>query len=141
MAGCCHPIPGESIVGVVTQGSRGIAVHRQGCQNVDRIPPERLIPICWNESHLSTVRQPTFPVEICVETIDRVGVLKDILTRLTDANINVHRAQVQTRPGETATISLGIDICDRTQLDRVFAHIRKMSDVLDLRRIFHTADA
>ena len=72
---------------------------------------------------------------IQIEVIDRVGVLKDILTRLTDNNINVRNAQVKTYPGQTAVIDLGIDIQDHTQLERTFTQIKKMSDVLKLRRL------
>ncbi|RFP54159.1 MAG: bifunctional (p)ppGpp synthetase/guanosine-3',5'-bis(diphosphate) 3'-pyrophosphohydrolase [Limnothrix sp. CACIAM 69d] len=140
MAGCCHAVPGEPIVGVVTRSSRGLAIHRQDCSNLANVPGDRLVPVSWNPEVTNVGRQPTYPVEIRVETIDRVGVLKDILTRLADSNVNVNRAAVKTKPGETAMITLGIDICDRTQLDRVFTHIRKMSDVIDLRRVFQNAE-
>ncbi|NET73425.1 MAG: bifunctional (p)ppGpp synthetase/guanosine-3',5'-bis(diphosphate) 3'-pyrophosphohydrolase, partial [Sphaerospermopsis sp. SIO1G2] len=49
IAGCCTPIPGEGIIGVVTRG-RGISIHRQGCQNVDNVNCERLVPVSWNTS-------------------------------------------------------------------------------------------
>ena len=48
LAGCCKPLPGESIIGVVTRSSRGISIHRQGCQNLNGVPGERLIPVSWN---------------------------------------------------------------------------------------------
>ena len=135
IAGCCHPIPGESILGVVSTGGRGIAVHRQDCPNVRNIPGERLIPLRWNDTE-STVGQPdTYPVQLRIEVIDRVGVLKDILTRLSDLKINVHKAGVKTHPDQIAEIDLGIDIRDHAHLNQTFAHIRKLSDVLNLKRI------
>jgi GTP diphosphokinase / guanosine-3',5'-bis(diphosphate) 3'-diphosphatase len=135
LAGCCNPVPGEPIIGVVTLGSRGISIHRQGCQNTDNIPGDRLIPVSWNAADSHGTRPQTYPVQILIEVIDRVGVLKDILSRLTDYNVNVRSAQVKTFPGQTAVIDLGIDIVDHQQLDRIFAQIRKMSDVLKLRRV------
>jgi len=48
LAGCCNPVPGEPIIGAVTMGSRGISIHRQGCQNVDSVPGDRLVPVSWN---------------------------------------------------------------------------------------------
>jgi GTP pyrophosphokinase len=135
MAGCCHPLPGESIIGVVTLSSRGISIHRQGCSNLENIPGERLIPVSWNSAESVHGRSRTYPVQIQIEVIDRVGVLKDILSRLTDYNINVRSAQVRTIPGQTAFIDLMIDILDAEQLDRIFAQIRKMSDIINLRRI------
>jgi GTP diphosphokinase / guanosine-3',5'-bis(diphosphate) 3'-diphosphatase len=135
LAGCCNPVPGEPIIGVVTLSSRGISIHRQGCHNTDTIPGDRLIPVRWNDNNLQSHRPPTYPVELQIEVIDRVGVLKDVLSRLSDYNINVRSAQVKTFPGQTATISLGIDVVDHEQLERTFTQIRKMSDILKLKRL------
>jgi GTP diphosphokinase / guanosine-3',5'-bis(diphosphate) 3'-diphosphatase len=134
LAGCCSPVPGEPIIGVVTLSSRGISIHRQSCGNVESIPGDRLIPVSWN-SHCPTQGRPqTYPVEIQMEVIDRVGVLKDILTRLTDNRVNVRNAQVKTFPDQTAMIDLCIDIRDADQLQQTFAQIKKITDVLNLRR-------
>ncbi len=140
MAGCCHAVPGEPIIGVVTMSSRGISIHHQGCQNVDNIPGDRLIPVRWNSGTPQNNRRPTYPVEVQIEVLDRVGVLKDILTRLTDSKVNVHNAQVKTFPGRPALIHLGLDIEHYNQLEQIFAQIRKMSDVLNLRRLNQTQD-
>jgi GTP diphosphokinase / guanosine-3',5'-bis(diphosphate) 3'-diphosphatase len=134
LAGCCNPVPGEPIIGVVTLSSRGISIHRQGCSNTETIPGDRIIPVSWNQNAQPS-RPQTYPVELQIEVIDRVGVLKDILSRLSDFNINVRSAQVKTFPGQTATISLGIEVVDHEQLERTFTQIRKMSDILKLRRM------
>ncbi|GAB4370571.1 MAG: bifunctional (p)ppGpp synthetase/guanosine-3',5'-bis(diphosphate) 3'-pyrophosphohydrolase [Elainellaceae cyanobacterium] len=135
IAGCCNPVPGEPIIGVVTLGSRGISIHRHGCQNIEAIPGDRLIPVRWNLETANGSRPQTYPVQVQIEVFDRVGVLKDILSRLSDYNINVRSAQVRTYPGQTAVINLGIDILDHDQLERIFNQIRKMSDVLKIRRL------
>ena len=135
LAGCCNPVPGEPIIGAVTLGSRGISIHRQGCHNIENVPGDRLIPVSWNSTDHHQGRPQTYPVDIQIEVIDRVGVLKDILTRLTDNKINVRNAQVKTFPEQIAIIDLGIDIRDCGQLEQIFAQIRKMSDVLNLRRL------
>lgn len=134
IAGCCTPVPGEAIIGAVTRG-RGISIHRQGCPNLEAIPGDRLVPVSWNPNEQESGRPQTYPVDIQIEVIDRVGVLKDILSRLTDNNINVRNAQVKTYPDQTAIIDLGIDIRDHEQLERTFTQIKKLSDVLNLRRL------
>ncbi|WP_353929991.1 bifunctional (p)ppGpp synthetase/guanosine-3',5'-bis(diphosphate) 3'-pyrophosphohydrolase [Okeanomitos corallinicola TIOX110] len=135
IAGCCTPIPGEGIIGVVTRG-RGISVHRQGCQNVDHVECERLVPVSWNTGVIETQSRPyTYAIDIQIETLDRVGILKDILSRLSDQGINVRHANVKTALGQPALMDLGIDVRDRTQLENVFIQIKKMSDILNIRRI------
>ncbi|MCY7322592.1 MAG: bifunctional (p)ppGpp synthetase/guanosine-3',5'-bis(diphosphate) 3'-pyrophosphohydrolase [Phormidesmis sp. CAN_BIN36] len=135
LAGCCNPVPGEAIIGAVTRSNRGISIHRQGCGNLEPVDGDRLVPVSWNPTCQTGGRPQTYPVCIQIDVIDRVGVLKDILSRLTDNNINVRNAQVKTFPDQTAVIDLGIDICDHTQLERTFAQVRKMTDVLNLRRV------
>ncbi|NEP12489.1 MAG: bifunctional (p)ppGpp synthetase/guanosine-3',5'-bis(diphosphate) 3'-pyrophosphohydrolase [Symploca sp. SIO2C1] len=134
LAGCCDPLPGEPIIGVVTRG-RGISIHRQGCSNVENVPGEQLVPVSWNSTDTDNGRPQTYPVTLQIEVLDRVGVFKDILSRLSDQHINVCHAQVKTQDGKPALIDLSIDIKDRQQLERSFAQIKKMSDVLNIRRI------
>ncbi|MGK7874306.1 MAG: bifunctional (p)ppGpp synthetase/guanosine-3',5'-bis(diphosphate) 3'-pyrophosphohydrolase [Xenococcaceae cyanobacterium] len=134
IAGCCNPLPGESIIGVVTRSSKGISIHRQGCPNVENVPGERLVPVSWNPTD-SSGRFQTYPVDIQIEAIDRVGVLKDILARLSDQNINVRTAGVKTSFGKPALISLSIDIRDRQQLEHSINQIKNMSDILNIRRV------
>ena len=134
LAGCCKPLPGEDIIGVVTRSSRGISIHRQGCQNLNNVPGERLIPVNWNKMD-DEGRPLTYPVDIQIEAIDRVGVLKDILTRLSDQNINVLNAGVKTARNRPALISLSIEIRDRQQFEHTLNKVKNMSDILNIRRV------
>lgn len=134
MAGCCNPVPGEPIIGVVTRSNRGISIHTQGCSNVETIPGDRLVPVSWNPISDSG-RPATYPIDIQIEAIDRVGLLNDILSRLRDSNINVHSAQVKTSVGKPALIELGIGVRDLDQLEYTFNQIRQISDVLNMRRL------
>lgn len=132
--GCCSPIPGEPIIGVVTRGN-GITIHRQGCHNLEKAECDRLVPVSWNPVAEISSRVQTYSVDVQIEALDRVGVLKDILSRLSDQRINVRHANVKTSPGQPALIDLGIEVSSRTQLEQVFCQIRKMSDILNIRRL------
>ena len=139
IAGCCKPLPGESIIGAVTLSSRGISIHAQGCENIDKIPGERIIPVSWNDE-TEEGKPFTYPVDIQIEAMDRVGVFKDILARLSDRGINVRNAGVKTDRNKPALISLSLDIRDRQQLEYVFQRIRSMSDVLNIRRVMNSVE-
>lgn len=134
IAGCCSPIPGEPIIGVVTR-SRGISIHRQGCENVNKVSGDRLVPVNWNPVTQNGTRPQTYRVKIQIEVFDRVGVFNDILSRLKDNNVNVCSAQVKTFRDAPALIELGIEICDRDQLEHTCVQIKNISDVLNLRRV------
>jgi GTP diphosphokinase / guanosine-3',5'-bis(diphosphate) 3'-diphosphatase len=137
LAGCCTPIPGEQIIGVVTRG-KGISIHRQGCHNVEKVECDRLVPVSWNQAAENNGRPQTYQVNVQIEALDRVGVLKDILSRLSDQGINVRHANVKTASGQPALIDLGIEIRDRAQLEHTFVQIKKMSDILNIRRVGQT---
>lgn len=134
LAGCCHPVPGEPIIGVVTRSHRGISIHRQGCPNAESIPGDRLVPVSWNPTPQEGGRPQTYPVKIQIDVINRIGILKDILMRLTDNTINVHNVQIDNHKNQTSTIHLVIDIRDHDQLEKTFTQINNLSDVLHMRR-------
>ena len=138
LAGCCSPIPGEPIIGLVTRNS-GISIHRQGCINVEQMDGNRLLPVGWN-TQATNEKARTYPVSVQLEVLDRVGVLKDVLSRLTDNRINVRSANVITHYAKPAKIDLSIEVSDKTQLERCFSQIKQMSDVLNIRRLSQTED-
>ncbi len=135
-AGCCDPLPGEAIVGVVTR-SKGITIHRQDCPNVENIESDRVIPVDWNPINANNgKRSATYTVDLEVEVIDRVGIFRDILARLSDQNINVSNASVKTGQNKPALINLSIEVKDHEQMEYSFKKIKQMTDVLSIRRLF-----
>jgi len=133
LGGCCSPLPGEAIVGSVALGNHGITIHRQDCSNLAQVPVERRLPVQWNPGAAEALRR-RYPVQLRIEVLDRVGVLKDILTRLSDHRINVSDARVRTNPGKPARIDLRVELQSAHQLRDTLDQIRSMADVLDIAR-------
>ncbi|MBD1195513.1 bifunctional (p)ppGpp synthetase/guanosine-3',5'-bis(diphosphate) 3'-pyrophosphohydrolase [Vulcanococcus sp. Clear-D1] len=133
LGGCCSPLPGETIVGTVALGNHGITIHRQDCANLSAVPVERRLPVQWNPQAAEALRR-RYPVQLRIEVLDRVGVLKDILTRLSDYRINVSDARVRTNPGKPARIDLRVELQSAHQLRDTLDQIRSMADVLDIAR-------
>jgi len=129
---CCGPLPGEAIVGTVALGNHGITIHCQECPNIEAMPSERRLPVRWNPA-VSREGQ-RFPVHLRIEVIDRVGILKDILMRLSDGSINVSDARVKTAYGKPARIELQVELGSAELLQRTMNQIRSMADVLDIAR-------
>ncbi len=143
LAKCCHPLPGQNILGVVSLGGQGIKIHRQGCPQVRKLSEStgddalsnRLIPVRWNSSEFNSNHPPTYPVPIQVEAIDRIGLMRDILVRLSDHHINVSNARVTTSVNKPAVIDMCIDVCHFDQMHQVFNQLKQMSDILSVRRV------
>jgi GTP pyrophosphokinase len=127
---CCHPIPGEKIIGYVTLG-KGVSIHRSDCHNVvgHDLAKDKLVKVSWNLDS-----EMLFPAEIEIESFDRVGVFKDILNQISETKTNVAAAKVKTKRGNSAFLDLTVDVRDKDHLDRVIAAIKKVSDVYDVKR-------
>ncbi|MGE5707758.1 MAG: RelA/SpoT family protein [Bacteroidota bacterium] len=128
---CCSPLPGEPIVGVVTKG-RGLSVHLHDCPNALKVPTDRQVPVSWSQSETAT-----YPVEIEVEVIDRVGILKDLTIKIADIKTNIRSIKVRRNSikEKTAIISLVIDVGDLNHLQRVINIIGRIADVIRASRV------
>ena len=85
MARCCNPIGGHAIIGYITRG-RGITVHRRTCPNIMReSESERLVEVDWGKT------RTLYPVQIRVESWDRVGLLSDVTSLVADEGVNIVR--------------------------------------------------
>jgi len=135
LAKCCNPLPGQKIIGAVSMGSRGIGIHRHGCNSVKNVPGDRLIPVRWNGEEMNSNHPPTYPVPIQIEAIDRIGLMRDVLARLSDYHINVSKAGVTTNHNRPALLDLCIDIAHHSQLSEVMTQLLQLSDVLNVRRV------
>ncbi len=133
LGGCCSPLPGEPILGTVALGNHGITIHRQDCVNITSMPNERRLPVHWNQGNCMELER--FPIQLRIEVIDRVGILKDILMRLSDSQINVSDARVKTAYGKPACIDLRVELNNSVQLETTMNQIRSMADVLDIARV------
>jgi len=131
MSRCCRPLPGDTIVGLVTRG-RGVAIHRKDCDDLMRTKPEaeRLVSVEWDLN-----ADVYYPVEIEIEAFDRVGVLRDILDKVSETKTNVSSANIKTKRGSIAFLKLVVDVKNLDQLQLVVAAIRKVADVYDVKRV------
>lgn len=130
---CCTPVPGEAIIGVVTR-NKGVAVHSKECPNLQQVNPRRFLPASWGNMDKSN-----YPVELEIFTIDRRGLLKDIVARLSDNKINILAANIATHNDKTATLNLVVEVSHIDQLKRIIQKIRQMSDVMSVGRVVKTS--
>lgn len=130
LAGCCHPLPGDQIVGYVTRG-RGITIHRQDCRNILYLEDkERLIEVDWGEDI-----KRVFPVMVQVLAYDRTGLMRDITEIMAGERINLSAANVATYAKDhTAVITATLEISSIVQLSRVLAKIEQLPNVFEARR-------
>ncbi len=132
LARCCTPMPGDDIVGYVSLG-RGVVVHSAGCTNARALKardPERFVEVEWAHG-----AGRLFTVELLVEALDRMHLLKDITATISDAGVNIVSARVDTIEDRTALSRFAFKAGSVQHVDEVIRKIRSIPDVYDVYRV------
>ncbi len=136
MANCCRPVPGEPIVGFITQG-RGVTVHRQDCSNILQLrmeEPQRIIEVEWGER-----AHTRYPVTIEIQAWDRSGLLRDVTGLLGNEKVNVLAVNTLTDTSESiARLRITLEVDGLESLGRLFSRIQQLPNVTEVRRLRNT---
>ncbi len=136
IARCCNPLPGEPIVGIIALRPGPVSIHCQGCINVENTPPERQLSLQWDNNPQQNQSKPVYAVDLLINAVERVGLLKDILSRVSERNINVKNAGIRPRRhGQFVAIYLQLEVQSREQLDSIMSQIKGMKDISGIMRL------
>jgi len=128
-AQCCQPVPGDPVVGYVTQG-RGISIHRNDCPNLLTLSgdEERRVEIDWRE-----VEGETFVVRLAVSGEDRRGLYADICEAISGTGTNIRSAELASKDGIVFG-SVLVEVENNTHLHKVLKAVRKVKGVTEIAR-------
>ncbi len=129
LAACCHPAPGDEIVGYITR-NRGVTVHRASCPRVlTEQEKERLVQVDWGPA----VQQSSYPVAIVIHAWDREGLLRDVSAAISEERLNITASSTIT-VDHNATIRITLHVSSVEQLSRLFSRIERVRGVIDVSR-------
>ncbi|MFC1958368.1 RelA/SpoT family protein [Chloroflexota bacterium] len=129
LAQCCHPLPGDNIVGYITR-SRGVTVHRQDCHNVvHEDEKDRLVSVEWGET------SSLYPVQIQVQAWDKVGLMRDITTLVAEEKINIVAVSLTNNDDRSISIFITLETANLAQLSRLLVKIEGIRGVISAARI------
>lgn len=129
IAGCCHPVPGDDIVGFVSRG-RGVAVHRADCPNMKNIEPERFIEVRWaNETGNS------FNAGIKVIANDQGTILSSVSQVVAQMNfaITAINGRIDSKTKQ-AVVDFNIRLNSRSELDALIEKLKQNKKLIDVYR-------
>jgi len=129
-AKCCSPIPGEPIVGVVTR-SKGVSVHRLDCKSLENVPSERFMDISWAGENTNR----TYSTTIRIETLNKMGLLKDVIAAVSDNNTNIVSANVKIKDAKVGIIELVLELDNINTLKKVINSIQALPEVYSIKRV------
>jgi len=127
-AQCCQPVPGDPVVGYVTQG-RGISIHRSDCPNLLSLPlDDRRVEIDWQE-----VEGEAFAVHLALSGEDRRGLYADIMAAISKTGTNITGAEIKTKDG-TVFGSIFVEVDNLSHLAKVLKAIKRVKGVNEVER-------
>jgi len=128
---CCHPVPGDSIIGYVTRG-RGVTVHRIDCRNLQSLgnEPERFVDVVWGD-----YAKVAHSVRISIVAEDKPGQLAEITRVLASCDINITLANIRQGSDQRANFDFFIEVNDLQHLKQLFSEVAKVPGVIKANRV------
>jgi GTP pyrophosphokinase len=131
LARCCTPVPGDQIVGFVTQG-RGVSVHRADCANAAALADrsqERLMEVEWDRGN-----DGVFVATIEVQAFDRSRLLADVSRVVSEHHLNIVAARTATTPDRVSRMAFDVELADPTHLHSLISALKHLDGVFDAYR-------
>jgi len=135
---CCSPVPGDRIYGVNDREQRRVHVHRVECETLQReLPDGELLELGWEEQREELRR---YPARVRVSSLNRVGLLFEILRILSARNVNLCGLNQPAAPAgggadRSAQFELTIEVADIEELQSCLTTIASLDDVFEVARV------
>lgn len=130
-AGCCHPIPGDRIVGIVTTG-KGITIHTIDCETLENFNdmPERWIDVAWNPD---SDRQPHVG-RLKITMSHESGSLAALSNAIARDMGNINNLKITSRSADFFELMLDVEVQDVRHLNNVIATLRALPNMYSVER-------
>ena len=130
-ARCCHPIPGDPIMGHISPG-KGLVVHLESCHNLKEIRnhPEKCISLSWSLS-----AEGEFPVEIKVECTPERGFIAALASRITDQDATIETINTTEKDAYTSIVDVVLTVRNRVHLADIIRRARSLAAVRKVYRV------
>lgn len=127
-AKCCHPVPGDKIVGIVTTG-KGVAIHTADCPVLKKFEdePERWLDVDWNGKEGSL-----YPVRLRMTVVDKPAVLAGISTTISKLESNISQISTSSKEGGFTRILLEVEVKNTDHLNNIMSALKSLPFVVSL---------
>lgn len=128
-AKCCNPIPGDDVIGYITNG-HGVSIHRRNCINIINMQnKERLIEVKWNKNSDSS-----FNVSMYLLAVDKPGYLASLTRVISKEGYDITSINSKMNADGTVSIQMSIKVKNSNEINKVFSAIRKIEGTIDVYR-------
>lgn len=131
-ARCCHPIPGDSVIGFISRG-RGVSVHRADCSKAFELDQLRKVDVQWSSKEAPEGFERLVKVEVISQ--DTQGLLKLMSEAFAAQGINIQSAQIRTTKDKKAISNFEISVKDSKQLNQAIFELQKIRGIIQVHRM------
>jgi guanosine-3',5'-bis(diphosphate) 3'-pyrophosphohydrolase len=132
--GCCNPIPGDRIVGVINTGT-GVTIHNQICHILKNlaITPQRVLDVCWKgEDELG---EAMYGSRIRAVVENKSGGLADITSIIAKKKINISSIKTTNRSADVFEVMIDLEVKSLDHLEEVISSLRISSKIVEIERV------
>ena len=132
LASCCHPIPGDPILGFINK-DRGLIIHTHDCPAIRKfnLDPDRWLDVEW-EANADSL----FKVNLDVLVWNEKGMLAKIAAVIAESNSNIDNVSLQESDGSKfANINFIVQVKDRIHLAELIRNLRKIDKISRVNRV------
>jgi GTP pyrophosphokinase len=134
-AGCCHPLPGEPITGIIITG-KGVTIHRRSCQNLETFAatPERFIDVDWEFAGLAHDRGAKHTARISVIASNEPAALANLTNAIAKQDAAVTNLKIVNRQQDFFEILVDVEVRDLRHVMSVIAGLRATPSITEVER-------
>jgi (p)ppGpp synthase/HD superfamily hydrolase len=128
---CCHPIPGDQIVGKLSKG-RGLVIHQISCKNIfsERLQSENMIDV-----KCAVAPSGEYSCQLNLHVQNERGVLARLATIISDEAANIEHVEVEDKDGISTNISFLVSVKGRDHLAKIIRRLRRVKSVTRIVRV------
>ncbi len=128
---CCHPIPGDQIIGKLSKG-RGLVIHQVNCKNIanERLQNDNMIDVKWADDSSGE-----YTCQLSLHVQNERGVLARLATIISDEAANIEHVGVEDKDGLSTNIMFLIAVRGRDHLAKIMRRLRRVRSVMRIARV------
>lgn len=130
IAKCCMPVPGDDIIGYITQG-RGVTVHRRDCLNINKLLENdlKIINVEWAQKS-----DETYIVELEIKSAGKKDLARDVISEIEQLNIELIGLTLKENEDGMVSLNLKVTVEDIDYLNKLITKLKGIQSVISVER-------
>lgn len=133
-AGCCNPIPGDPIAGIINTGT-GVTIHNQNCRNLRNLVllPQRVVDVCWKSEE--EIGEETYASKITAVVANSSGSLADVSSIIAKKKVNISNLRIVNRSADFFELLVDLEVKNLEHLEEILSALRMSKKIVEVSRV------